>query len=314
MMDDTGEDVNLKEGHSSSISPVLRISQLDAFELDRALEQLIWTQFSQCFQHFKPGQLTHFEPELKALLQLVLWRFTIYSKSATVGQSLLSIRYKNNLSQTQKYQQMSRQQKLWYALCTIGEKWQQERVHDLFANRPSDSAVHKIKLLLNLISGFIKVASLLNFLVFLRKGTFPTLTERFLGIRAVFCKPQGIRQIGFEYMNRELLWHGFAEFLIFLFPLINTRKLKAKFFSLFSPLDSIRAKDATLVTHCRECTLCGEWPIMPHTIGCSHVFCYYCIKSYSISDIDLTCPSCGMELQNIEPLSLEIELNEISQS
>ncbi|RXM33789.1 Peroxisome biogenesis factor 2 [Acipenser ruthenus] len=314
LVDDTGGDMHFTEGSSSAVTPVLRISQLDAFELDTALEQLVWSQFTQCFQHFKPGQLTHFEPEIKAFLQLLLWRFTIYSQSATVGQSLLSIRYKNDLSQAQKYQPMSRQQKLWYALCTIGEKWLQERSPDLFTNRPTESAFHKAKYLIGIISGLTKVASLLNFLIFLQKGRFPTLAERFLGIRAVFSRPQGIRQVGFEYMNRELLWHGFAEFLIFLFPLINTRKLKSRLCSWFSPLDGFKISDATLARQCRECALCGKWPTLPHTIGCDHVFCYYCIKSYSISDMYFACPKCALEVQKVEPVKLQLEMTDFNKS
>ncbi|KAJ8279706.1 hypothetical protein COCON_G00067720 [Conger conger] len=304
-MDETRGDPSMEDG-SSAATPVLRISQLDAFELDTALEQLVWSQFTQCFQHFKPGHLTPFEPELKALLQLLLWRFTIYSQSATVGQSLLNIRYKNDLSQAQRYRPMSRSQKLWFALCTIGEKWLKERSHSLFLTRPAESAVHKARHALSFLNGFAKVASLLNFFLFLQKGRFPTLSERFLGVRAVFSRPQGVRDIGFQYMNRELLWHGFAEFLIFLFPLVNTRKLKASVCSLFAPLDGQGGR-ATEAAHCTECALCGEWPTMPHTIGCRHAFCYYCVKSHAIADMYLSCPKCGSEVRSLEPVKMHIQ-------
>ncbi|XP_048385342.1 peroxisome biogenesis factor 2 isoform X2 [Stegostoma tigrinum] len=250
-----------KEDSLNSLTPVLRISQLDAFELDRALEQLVWSQFAQCFQCFKPGLLTYFEPELKAFLQFLLWRFTVYSQSATVGQILLNIRYKNDFSQGSKYQPMS---------------------------------------------GFLKVAGLLNFLIFLQKGRFATFPERLLGIRAVFSRAQGFRQVGFEYMNRELLWHGFAEFLIFLLPMINTRKMKAVVSSWFLPVGHCSDNDGTLAIHCKECALCGDWPTMPHTIGCKHVFCYYCIKSNYLSDAYFTCPKCNSEVQNLVPLMPEI--------
>uniref|UniRef100_A0A4W3GL17 Peroxisome biogenesis factor 2 n=1 Tax=Callorhinchus milii TaxID=7868 RepID=A0A4W3GL17_CALMI len=296
-----------KEGGSNPLPPVLRISQLDAFELDRALEQLMWSQFSRCFQCFKPGLLTRFEPELKASLQLLLWRFTVFSRNATVGQELLNIRYKNDLSRGQKYRPMSKHQKLWYALCTVGGKWLEERLHDLFSNRSPESAIHKMKYFITFIVGFLKVAGLLNFLIFLQKGRFATFPERLLGIRAVFSRPQGARQVGFEYMNRELLWHGFAEFLIFLVPLINTRKLKTTISSWFLPIDDHRENDGTLAIHCKECALCGEWPTMPHSIGCRHVFCYYCIKSNYLSDAYFSCPKCSSEVRNILPLKHEIQ-------
>ncbi|KAJ8413470.1 hypothetical protein AAFF_G00094660 [Aldrovandia affinis] len=281
--DEAGGGGRSTEEGSSTLTPVLRISQLDAFELDGALEQL---------------------PELKALLQLLVWRFTIYSRSATVGQSLLNIRYKNDLSRAQRYRPMSRWQKLWFALCTVGERWLTERSHGLFLNRPAESGVHQARRALAFLTGIAKVAGLLNFLVFLQRGRFPTLTERLLGVRAVFCRPQGVRDVGFQYVNRELLWHGFAEFLIFLFPLVNTRRLRASVRSLFSPAGGVGG-DATEAAHCTECALCGEWPTMPHTVGCSHVFCYYCVKSHAIADAYLSCPKCGSEARSVEPVKMQ---------
>ncbi|XP_062841343.1 peroxisome biogenesis factor 2 [Trichomycterus rosablanca] len=298
------------DSHSeNSTSRVLRISQLDAFELDDALEQLVWSQFARCFQHFKPGLLTRVEPELKALLQLLVWRFTVYSKSATVGQNLLNIRYHNTLIPGQKYRPLSQQQKLWLALFTVGEKWLQERSHSFFL---SHSGFQKAQRALASLSGMAKAASLLNFLFFLRSGSFPTLTERLLGVRPVFVRPQGAREINFQYMNRELLWHGFAEFIIFLLPLLNVWKLKAKAFGLFSFSDQ-SGNQAESSGH-SECAICTEWPIMPHSIGCGHVFCYYCIKSRAVADAFFSCPKCRTEVTTIQPVKLQIEMIKMQQT
>ncbi|XP_036414656.1 peroxisome biogenesis factor 2 [Colossoma macropomum] len=310
-----GGDKPLAEAGPSPLSRVLRISQLDAFELDGALEHLIWSQFSRCFQHFKPGLLTPAEPELKALLQLLLWRFTVYSNSATVGQALLNIRYRNALIPGQRYRPMSRQQKLWFALLTVGGKWLRERSHSLLLlGRPADTGVRKARGTLALIGGLAKAASLFNFLLFLQSGTFPALTERLLGVQPVFSRPQGPRDINFQYMNRELLWHGFAEFLIFLLPLVNTWKLKANVSALFSLSDKTKGGTAAETSSQMECAVCGEWPTMPHSIGCSHVFCYYCVKSHTMADIFFTCPKCSAELVTVQPVKLQIELTEMHPS
>ncbi|XP_041923835.1 peroxisome biogenesis factor 2 isoform X1 [Alosa sapidissima] len=304
---------------SEPATRVLRISQLDAFELDGALEQLVWSQFSQCFQHFKPGLLTPFEPELKALLQLLLWRFTVYSQSATAGQTLLSIRYRDAASGARRYRPMSRRQKLGLALCTVGERWLRERSHSLFLRLPADSYARAGRRALELLTGLARAASLLNFLQFLRRGSYPTLAERALGLRAEFSKPQAApRDVSFHYVNRELLWHGFAEFLIFLLPLVNMWKLKAAVLALFSPPNASSSSaaddsDASESANCKECGLCGEWPTMPHSIGCGHVFCYYCIKGHTIADIYFTCPRCGAEVSVVEPVRLPVELMDMRQ-
>ncbi|XP_053106211.1 peroxisome biogenesis factor 2 isoform X2 [Hemicordylus capensis] len=299
-----------RDNNGKTVTPVLRISQLDALELNKALEQLVWTQFTRCFHGFKPGLLARFEPELKAFLWLFLWRFTIYSKNATVGQAILNIQYTNDLSQVQKYQALSKHQKLWYLICTVGGKWLEERCYDLFSSHPLES-FRKTKHFINLVVGLLKLCELLNFLIFLQKGKFATITERILGIRSVFCQPQTIRQIGFEYMNRELLWHGFAEFLVFLLPLINMQKLKLKVSSWSLPTAGY-SNNANTVATFKECSLCGEWPTMPHTIGCSHVFCYYCIKSNYLFDMYFSCPRCGTEVQDLQPLKYKVEMKEVN--
>uniref|UniRef100_A0A3Q1HTY4 Peroxisome biogenesis factor 2 n=1 Tax=Acanthochromis polyacanthus TaxID=80966 RepID=A0A3Q1HTY4_9TELE len=301
-------------------TPVLRISQLDALELDSALEQLVWNQFSQCFHNCRPGMLTPLEPELRALLHLLLWRFTLYSDSATVGQSLLSLRYHSTFSLSPRYRPLSPRQKLGLAVLTVGPQWLQERSHKLLpflglssqgptAERNGGLLQQGLRNALTFVSSIIKFTSLLNFLVFLRNGRHPVLAERITGAQAVFSKPNVVRDVTYQYMNRELLWHGFAEFLIFLLPLINTRTLKATMSSLVfgaESADGKRTGEGKGVW--KECGICGEWPTIPHTVGCLHVFCYYCIKSHSITDAYLTCPKCGAEAGQPELVKMEVEM------
>ncbi|XP_024135575.1 peroxisome biogenesis factor 2 isoform X1 [Oryzias melastigma] len=299
--------------------PVLRINQLDALELDAALEQLLWTRFSHCFQSCRPGLLTPVEPELRAFLYLLLWRFTLFSNSATVGQSLLSLRYHRAGSSSPRYRPLSPGQKFSLALLAAGPRWFQDRSHSLLpllglGSRGStfesdDGFVRQgLRKALTLISGVAKFASLINFFVFLRNGRHPILPERITGAQAVFSKPNVTRDVTYQYMNRELLWHGFADFLIFLLPLLNTRKLKTAVSSfVFGEETSDRKETGERRELWKECGLCGEWPTMPHTVGCQHVFCYYCIKSHSIADACLTCPKCGAEARQPEPLNVEVQ-------
>ncbi|XP_030612686.1 peroxisome biogenesis factor 2 isoform X1 [Archocentrus centrarchus] len=300
-------------------TPVLRISQLDALELDSALEQLVWTQFSLCFQNCRPGLLTPLEPELRLLLHLLLWRFTLYSNSATVGQSLLSLRYHSKFSLSPRYRPLSPRQKLGLAVLTAGPRWLQERSHSLLPclglssqgsvpERDSGLLQEGLRKALTLVSGIIKFTNLINFLGFLRSGRHPILAERITGAQAVFSKPNVARDVTYQYMNRELLWHGFAEFLIFLLPLVNTKKLKATVLSVLGgkPAGGEGAREGQELW--KECGLCGEWPTMPHTVGCQHVFCYYCVKSHSIADPYLTCPKCGAEAGNPTLVKMEVEM------
>lgn len=292
-------------------APVLRINQLDALELDSALEQLLWTQFSQCFQNCRPGLLTPAEPELRALLRLLLWRFTLYPNSATVGQSLLSLRYHNLLSSAARYRPLSRRQKWALALLNVGAHWLRERSHSLLLlllgwGRDGGLVAPGLRRCLGLVSGAAQIASLLNFLVFLRKGQHPLVAERMVGARAAFSKPDVLRDVSYQYMNRELLWHGFSEFLIFLLPLINTGRLKAAASSFVFGGARTEGKAASEGQGLpNACGLCGQWPTMPHTLGCRHLFCYYCIKSHSMAQPFLACPKCGAEAGPPKPLRVQ---------
>lgn len=57
------------------------------------------------------------------------------------------------------------------------------------------------------IVDILKVASFLNFLLFLQQGKYPTLAQRFLSLTQETTRK---RSIEYNYMTRELLWHGFS--------------------------------------------------------------------------------------------------------
>lgn len=64
-------------------------------------------------------------------------------------------------------------------------------------------------------------ASFLSFLVFLVNGRYRTLTDRILRMRLSPPSTQVSREVSFEYLNRQLVWHAFTEFLLFLLPLVG---------------------------------------------------------------------------------------------
>lgn len=65
------------------------------------------------------------------------------------------------------------------------------------------------------------VAAFVSFLVFLVNGRYRTLIDRVLRIRLTPPSAQASREVSFEYLNRQLVWHAFTEFLLFLLPLVG---------------------------------------------------------------------------------------------
>ena len=65
------------------------------------------------------------------------------------------------------------------------------------------------------------IAAFASFLVFLVNGRYRTLLDRTLRLRLAPPISQVSRQVSFEYLNRQLVWHAFTEFLLFLLPLVG---------------------------------------------------------------------------------------------
>ncbi|PSN53429.1 hypothetical protein C0J52_05142 [Blattella germanica] len=155
-------------------------------------------------------------------------------------------------------------------------------------------AIWKVKTAFSWAETSIKLASVINFLVFLQEGKHPTLTDRILCLRPVSVAPSGqARTVGYSYMTRELLWHGFIEFLVFALPLLNYHSVKRRLTSLMMWKKKDVKPSNIIYTSNTKCAECNEPPVLPHHMGCSHVFCYYCLKANLLADEKYECPLCG---------------------
>lgn len=71
------------------------------------------------------------------------------------------------------------------------------------------------------MSNLHSTAAFVSFLAFLVNGEYRTLLDRILRLRLALASSQISRQVSFEYLNRQLVWHAFTEFLLFLLPIIG---------------------------------------------------------------------------------------------
>jgi len=78
--------------------------------------------------------------------------------------------------------------------------------------------------------------SLLNFVAFLWDGRYRTIIDRVLVMRLDPAQALIKREVSYEFMNRQMVWHAFTEFLLFLLPLIKPRSLTRRFTSTLSSL------------------------------------------------------------------------------
>lgn len=75
-----------------------------------------------------------------------------------------------------------------------------------------------------MVSTTHSIAAFGSFLVFLYNGRYRTLLDRILRLRLAPPSSQVSREVSFEYLNRQLVWHAFTEFLLFLLPLVGVSR------------------------------------------------------------------------------------------
>lgn len=76
----------------------------------------------------------------------------------------------------------------------------------------------------SMVSTTHSIAAFASFLVFLYNGRYRTLLDRILRLRLAPQSSQVSREVSFEYLNRQLVWHAFTEFLLFLLPMVGVSR------------------------------------------------------------------------------------------
>jgi len=293
----------------------LRVNQLDASELDQDLLHLTKAQVSQIFKYHKTGFLSRFDPEINAGIKLILWKLSLYDGGSTVGQRILGLHY-GQAGEGSSGSAIGVREKILYGLLVVLCPWLRERLATLLHYMKLSGIVDEVEWWLQKTETVLKVAAVFNLMVFLRQGVFLSLVERMLGVRTLLPRRQGLRQVGFEFMTRELLWHGFSEFLFFLLPLINFQRAKntvmrwVKGHKVGGEGHLGQRVKADLMT----CGVCGEWPVAPREVGCRHVFCYYCVMAHLKADPHLCCPQCGHPVvspANVQPVRTHINPGQV---
>lgn len=329
---------------------IMRASQLDAARLDTELTAMLKEQFMRIFSFFQPRLISALQPELTLILELLIFRFSVWAGKPTPGSALMNLRYRDERQRhaqlkpapstkvcsqepsgkahtTTKVQVggrtgvegpgLSKWQRGLWGLGTVFMQYAWTRLDQIAASQhwgdvDSTPAVQQAWTLLRSCETALNVASLLNFLVFLRQGKYRSLLERVLSARLVYQRANMARAISFEYLNRQLVWHELSELLLFVLPLINVTRLKRMIINQWPSLRAATAKHlqrasgleaqppaATEQSMPGPCAICGarEIAVPFNALPCSHVFCYYCLRTNCESDYKFTCPECSVRVR-----------------
>ncbi|KAK3694908.1 Pex12 amino terminal region-domain-containing protein [Podospora appendiculata] len=217
--------------------PAFRVGQVDAELLDEELVELMRGQVSDGLRYVggvagQGGGTTvkdEWDAEISLALRAVLFKLTVWDHDATYGAALQNLKFADARHTGPVIAPPTRLQKSVYGLVTVGgrylwTKWEnwlldQDDGYDLPSPR-----VQRLSRLSSTISTAHAAASFVSFLVFLLHGRYRTLLDRVLRMRLAPPTSQVSREVSFEYLNRQLVWHAFTEFLLFVLPLVGINR------------------------------------------------------------------------------------------
>lgn len=174
---------------------VSRVNQFDADLLDKEITKIIYEQLENVYKELPPGILSKFQPEIDFCLKSLIWIFSICKDDATFGQQILAISYqKDKLTKTRL---------ITHFMVTIFAPYVKQISQLRLTNRLN------VQKTISIVECGIKMLSVLNFVRFLKIGVFPSMIDYCLKWNHVSENGSRRRNIGYAYMNRELIWTGF---------------------------------------------------------------------------------------------------------
>lgn len=239
-------------------------------------------------------------------MKYYIWSNTIRKNGSSIGQKLLGLRY---YDASQNNSMKLRASQIYGSACiTIILPYLLKR-----ASRSSRNAAQRD--VIEFLESTLTCLRLCNSLLFLNQGVYRNVWERVLRMRCGPIEPDSepeFQPVQYEFMNRELLWHAFAEFLAFILPLINfysMRNMVRNFVRSYlwpPPASATTVTDLNnrTLSDYKKCAVCHEWPVNAHEIGCCHVFCYYCLMSNFLADKSrgFRCAVCLHEEKSIDAI------------
>lgn len=211
---------------SEGTRPAFRVGQVDAELLDEELLSLLKGQAGEGLKYFGAHLQDDWSEEILLVLRAALFKLSVWDNNASYGATLQNLRYADARQPMTLHSKPTGLQKGLHGLFTVAgrygwDKWENWLIDQEGGYTAPSARVQRLSRLTSWITATHSVAALASFLVFLVNGRYRTLTDRILRLRLVSPSNQISREVSFEYLNRQLVWHAFTEFLLFLLPLVG---------------------------------------------------------------------------------------------
>ncbi|KAF9226597.1 hypothetical protein BS17DRAFT_775870 [Gyrodon lividus] len=237
---------SIRDSLGSTTSPnsrIVRVGQLDSELLDQELVHLLCEPLQKALSLVNTALKARFDPELALLIQLTLYKFSIWNLGASYGARLQGLRYiiPDGSSAPVSSAGLPRRTLFIHGTLTILVPYfyNRLRAHALSRSWPDTPSNDKRRIAwqtLTRLEATYSILSLLNFTAFLWNGRYRSLIDRLLKMSLVPTTSQVKREVSYEFMNRQMVWHAFTEFLLFLLPLIDARFIQRRIARFMSRL------------------------------------------------------------------------------
>ncbi|KAK7470474.1 peroxisome assembly protein (Peroxin-2) [Stygiomarasmius scandens] len=249
---------------------VLRVGQLDSELLDQELISLLQQPIQSALSQVSTSLHRKFQPEITLFIQLVLYRFSVWNHGASYGAKLQGLRYvhrKSNESGIPK-KILAMHGALTVILPYIHSRIRAYGLSRAWPDAPSSDRRRKAWEWLVSLESSYSALGLISFVAFLWNGHFRSIADRIFNMRLVPSHRLVTRDVSYEFMNRQMVWHAFTEFLLFFLPLVNHRKLQRRFNQLASAITtpfSAPSTSKTVISRGKyhslsenQCPICAE--------------------------------------------------------
>jgi peroxin-2 len=269
--------------------PAFRVGQVDAELLDEELLELLKGQVGEGLKYFGSHLQDDWSAEIMLALRAVLFKLTVWDHDATYGAALQNLKFTDARKAGPVLVSPSKWQKSLYGLFSVGgryawtrwENWLMES--DNGYDQPSPT-VRSLSRLSDSISTVHSTAAFASFLVFLFNGRYRTLLDRVLRLRLAPPTNQVSREVSFEYLNRQLVWHAFTEFLLFVLPLVGISRWRRWLARAWRKTKSVMRSGGEEVEHTKS----GEFSFLPER---TCAICYQDQNATSTSEAEVIAAS-----------------------
>lgn len=278
--------------------PTQRVLQLDAQRLDDELESLFLTSARECLRFLPHSTISTHLPELKFSLRLYLYLNSIFRNRPSPGNAIQGLSYTNTTPTLQNTRPnlLSKPQRVAHLLLDILLPYINTHLRQSM-RQSSQSTVSRI---LSLADVGWRVCALSNLILFLRNGQFLTLGHRVSGIQIIASHATPLRRTAFEFMHRQLVWEGVAEFALFLMPVVRGL-LRGGMVRAVSVVRRFAGNERGV----EGCVGCQAQAVMPHeALPCRCLYCYVCLRRV-VEGIGSTCEGCGGRVAEVERVTYE---------